>query len=171
MIQSINGIDPVKDRTAYVHSAAVVIGDVTLKKESSVWPGAVVRGDLSHIEIGERTNIQDGCLLHTTHLPLIIGDDVTVGHGAILHSCDIGAGTLIGMGAIVLDAAKIGENCIIGAGTLIPPGKVIPPRSVVMGNPFKITRNVTNEDLANNAEGVAHYVQQIKNYIKTGIIR
>ena len=171
MIQSINGADPAKDRTAYVHSAAVVIGDVTLKKESSVWPGAVVRGDLSHIEIGERTNIQDGCLLHTTHLPLIIGDDVTVGHGAILHSCDIGAGTLIGMGAIVLDAAKIGENCIIGAGTLIPPGKVIPPRSVVMGNPFKITRNVTNEDLANNAEGVAHYVQQIKNYIKTGIIR
>ena len=171
MIQSINGVDPVKDRTAYVHSAAVVIGDVTLKKESSVWPGAVVRGDLSHIEIGERTNIQDGCLLHTTHLPLIIGNDVTVGHGAILHSCDIGAGTLIGMGAIVLDAAKIGENCIIGAGTLIPPGKVIPPRSVVMGNPFKITRNVTNEDLANNAEGVAHYVQQIKNYIKTGIIR
>lgn len=171
MIQSINGVDPAKDRTAYVHAAAVVIGDVTLKKESSVWPGAVVRGDLSHIEIGERTNIQDGCLLHTTHLPLIIGDDVTVGHGAILHSCDIGAGTLIGMGAIVLDAAKIGENCIIGAGTLIPPGKVIPPRSVVMGNPFKITRNVTNEDLANNAEGVAHYVQQIKNYIKTGIIR
>ncbi len=171
MIQSINGVDPVKDRTAYVHSAAVVIGDVTLRKESSVWPGAVVRGDLSHIEIGERTNIQDGCLLHTTHLPLIIGNDVTVGHGAILHSCDIGAGTLIGMGAIVLDAAKIGENCIIGAGTLIPPGKVIPPRSVVMGNPFKITRNVTNEDLANNAEGVAHYVQQIKNYIKTGIIR
>lgn len=171
MIQSINGADPAKDRTAYVHSAAVVIGDVTLKKESSVWPGAVVRGDLSHIEIGERTNIQDGCLLHTTHLPLIIGNDVTVGHGAILHSCDIGAGTLIGMGAIVLDAAKIGENCIIGAGTLIPPGKVIPPRSVVMGNPFKITRNVTNEDLANNAEGVAHYVQQIKNYIKTGIIR
>ena len=171
MIQSINGVDPAKDRTAYVHSAAVVIGDVTLKKESSVWPGAVVRGDLSHIEIGERTNIQDGCLLHTTHLPLIIGNDVTVGHGAILHSCDIGAGTLIGIGAIVLDAAKIGENCIIGAGTLIPPGKVIPPRSVVMGNPFKITRNVTNEDLANNAEGVAHYVQQIKNYIKTGIIR
>ncbi len=171
MIQSINGVDPAKDRTAYVHSAAVVIGDVTLKKESSVWPGAVVRGDLSHIEIGERTNIQDGCLLHTTHLPLIIGNDVTVGHGAILHSCDIGAGTLIGMGAIVLDAAKIGENCIIGAGTLIPPGKVIPARSVVMGNPFKITRNVTNEDLANNAEGVAHYVQQIKNYIKTGIIR
>ncbi len=171
MIQSINGVDPAKDRTAYVHSAAVVIGDVTLKKESSVWPGAVVRGDLSHIEIGERTNIQDGCLLHTTHLPLIIGNDVTVGHGAILHSCDIGEGTLIGMGAIVLDAAKIGENCIIGAGTLIPPGKVIPPRSVVMGNPFKITRNVTNEDLANNAEGVAHYVQQIKNYIKTGIIR
>lgn len=171
MIQSINGIDPAKDRTAYVHSAAVVIGDVILKAEASVWPGAVVRGDLARIEIGKRTNIQDGCLLHTTHLPLIIGDDVTVGHGAILHSCDIGSSTLIGMGAIILDAAKIGENCVIGAGTLIPGGKIIPPGSVVMGNPFRIARDTTKEDLENNAEGVAHYVQQIKNYIKTGIIR
>jgi carbonic anhydrase/acetyltransferase-like protein (isoleucine patch superfamily) len=171
MIQSINGIDPAKDAAAYVHSAAVVIGDVVLKAESSVWPCAVVRGDLARIEIGKRTNIQDGCLLHTTHLPLLIGDDVTVGHGAILHSCDIGNNTLIGMGAIILDAAKIGENCVIGAGTLIPSGKVIPPGSVVMGNPFKITRNTTKEDLANNAEGVAHYVQQIKNYVRTGIIR
>jgi len=171
MIQSIDGIDPAKDRTAYVHSAAVVIGDVVLKAESSVWPCAVVRGDLARIEIGKRTNIQDGCLLHTTHLPLLIGDDVTVGHGVILHSCDIGSNTLIGMGAIILDAAKIGENCVIGAGTLIPPGKVIPSGSVVMGNPYKITRSVTQEDLKNNAEGVAHYVQQIKNYIKTGILR
>ncbi len=171
MIQSINGIDPAKDRTAFVHSAAVVIGDVVLKEESSVWPCAVVRGDLARIEIGKRTNIQDGCLLHTTHLPLIIGDGVTVGHGAILHSCDIGNNTLIGMGAIILDAADIGENCIIGAGTLIPPGKKIPSGCVVMGNPFKITRNATQEDMAQNAEGAAHYVQQIKNYVKTGIIR
>jgi carbonic anhydrase/acetyltransferase-like protein (isoleucine patch superfamily) len=171
MIQAINGIDPAKDRTAYVHSAAVVIGDVILKAESSVWPCAVVRGDLARIEIGKRTNIQDGCLLHTTHLPLIIGDNVTVGHGAILHSCDIGNNTLIGMGAIVLDAAKIGENCIIGAGTLIPGGKVIPPGSLVMGNPYRIVRDVTQEDLQHSAQGVAHYVEQIKSYVKTGIIR
>jgi carbonic anhydrase/acetyltransferase-like protein (isoleucine patch superfamily) len=171
MIQAINGIDPAKDRTAYVHSAAVVIGDVTLHKQASVWPCAVVRGDLAHIEIGERTNIQDGCLLHTTHLPLIIGNDVTVGHGAILHSCDIGDKTLVGMGAIVLDASKVGENCIIGAGTVIPGGKVIPPNSVVMGNPYRVVRSVTEADMKNNAEGVAHYIQQIKNYIKTGIIR
>ena len=171
MIQAVNGIDPAKDSTAYVHSAAVVIGDVTLHKLSSVWPCAVVRGDLAHIEIGERTNIQDGCLLHTTHLPLIIGNDVTVGHGAILHSCDIGNGTLIGMGAIVLDAAKIGENCIIGAGTVIPGGKVIERGSVVMGNPYRIVRQVTQEDLSHNAEGVAHYVSMIKTYIKTGILR
>lgn len=171
MIQSLGGKDPAKDKTAYVHSAAVVIGDVTLRKEASVWPCAVVRGDLAHIEIGERTNIQDGCLLHTTHLPLNIGSDVTVGHGAILHSCDIGDKTLIGMGAIVLDAAKIGENCMIGAGTVIPGGKVIPPNSVVFGNPYKIMRSVTEADMKNNAEGVAYYVQLIKNYIRTGIIR
>jgi len=171
MIQSVNGIDPAKDRTAFVHSSAVVIGDVTLKKESSVWPCAVVRGDFARVEIGERTNIQDGCLLHTSHLPLIIGDDVTVGHGAILHSCDIGSGTLIGMGAIILDAAKVGENCIVGAGTLIPGGKVIPPGSVVMGNPYRVVRRVTDEDVKNNADSVAHYLQNVKNYVKTGIIR
>lgn len=171
MIQAVNGIDPSKDRTAYVHPSAVVIGDVTLHKEASVWPCAVVRGDLAHIEIGERTNIQDNCVLHTTHLPLIIGSDVTVGHGAILHSCDIGSGTLIGMGAIILDAAKIGDNCVIGAGTVIPGGKVIPDGSVVFGNPYRIVRSVTETDMKNNAEGVAHYVKQIKNYIKTGIIR
>ena len=171
MIQAIGGKDPAKDRTAYVHSAAVVIGDVTLHKEASVWPCAVVRGDLAHIEIGERTNIQDGCLLHTTHLPLIIGSDVTVGHGAILHSCDIGDKTLIGMGAIVLDAAKIGANCMIGAGTVIPSGKVIPDNSVVIGNPYKIVRNVNEADMKHNAEGVAFYVQLSKNYIRTGIIR
>lgn len=171
MIQAISGKDPAKDRTAYVHSSAVVIGDVTLRRESSVWPCAVVRGDLAHIEIGERTNIQDGCALHTTHLPLIIGNDVTVGHGAILHSCDIGDKTLIGMGAIVLDAAKIGENCMIGAGTVIPSGKVIPPNSVVIGNPYKIVRNTNDADMKNNAEGVAHYVQLSKNYIRTAITR
>ena len=171
MIQSVKGIDPLKDKKAYVHPTAVVIGDVTLKEESSVWPCAVVRGDLAHIEIGRRTNIQDNCVLHTTHLPLNIGDDVTVGHGAVLHSCDIGSRTLIGMGAIILDAVSIGENCIVGAGTVIPSGKVIPPGSVVMGNPCKITRNTTQEDLERNAEGVAHYVQQIKSYIRTGILR
>lgn len=171
MIQAVNGIDPAKDRTAYVHPSAVVAGDVTLRREASVWPCAVVRGDLAHIEIGERTNIQDGCMLHTTHLPLIIGNDVTVGHGAILHSCDVGGGALIGMGAIVLDAAKIGGNCVIGAGTVIPGGKVIPPGSVVIGNPYRIVRSVTPEDIARNAEGVARYVRLIREYVKTGIIR
>ncbi len=171
MIQAISGKDPGRDRTAYVHSAAVVIGDVTLRKESSVWPCAVVRGDVAHIDIGERTNIQDGCLLHTTHLPMIIGNDVTVGHGAILHSCDIGDGSSIGMGAIILDAAKIGRNCIIGAGTLIPGGNVIPDNSVVYGNPYKIVRSTTQDEIKSNAERVARYIQQSKNYIKTGIIR
>ncbi len=171
MIQALNGKDPAKDRTAYVHPAAVVIGDVTLRKEASVWPCAVVRGDLAHIEIGERTNIQDGCILHTTHLPLTIGNEVTVGHGVILHSCDIGDNTLIGMGAIVMDAAKVGADCIIGAGTLIPAGVVIPDGSVVYGNPYQVIRKITEEEKKHNAEGVAFYTAQIKTYIRTGIIR
>jgi carbonic anhydrase/acetyltransferase-like protein (isoleucine patch superfamily) len=170
MIQTVNGKYPVKPKTAYVHPAAVVIGDVKLGKDSSVWPGAVVRGDLAEITIGEGTNIQDCCLLHTGTLKLTIGSGVTVGHGAILHSCDIGDGSLIGMGAIILDAAKIGENCIIGAGTVIPGGKEIPGDSVVIGNPYKIVRQVTPGDIAETKKNGEEYMELARLYIRTGDI-
>lgn len=171
MIQSVEGKQPDKHKEAYVHPYAMVIGDVTLKESASVWPGAVVRGDCARIEIGKRSNIQDGCLLHTSHLPLIIGDNVTVGHGAILHSCDIGNGALIDMGAIVLDAVKIGENCIVAAGTVIPSGKVIEAGSVVMGNPFRVVRQVTDDEIKRHMEKITRYVALSKSYIKTGVLR
>jgi carbonic anhydrase/acetyltransferase-like protein (isoleucine patch superfamily) len=170
MIQTVGGKYPVKPRSAYVHPSAAVIGDVKLGNESSVWPGAVIRGDMAEITVGERTNIQDCCVLHTGKLKLTVGNNVTVGHGAILHSCDIGDNTLIGMGAIVLDAAKIGENCIIGAGTVIPGGKTIPPGSVVFGSPFKVMRQTTPEDIKYNEEACKEYAELARNYIRTGNI-
>jgi carbonic anhydrase/acetyltransferase-like protein (isoleucine patch superfamily) len=170
MIQTVNGKYPDKPKTAYVHPSAVVIGDVKLSKESSIWPGAVVRGDIAQITIGEGTNIQDCCLLHTGTLKLTIGSRVTVGHGAILHSCDIGDRSLVGMGAIILDAAKIGEDCIIGAGTVIPGGKVIPSGSVVIGNPYKIVRQVTPEDMESSKKNCDEYIELAKLYIRTGDI-
>lgn len=170
MIQTVGGKYPAKPRNAYVHPSAVVIGDVKLGNESSVWPGAVIRGDTAEIIIGERTNIQDCCVLHTGKLKLTVGNNVTVGHGAILHSCDVGDNTLIGMGAIVLDAACIGENCIIGAGTLIPGGKAIPPGSVVFGNPFRTVRQSTPEDIKYNEDACKEYVELARSYIRTGNI-
>ena len=171
MIQMVNGKIPDKPMSAYVHPSAVVIGDVTLGEGSSVWPCAVVRGDIARIQIGKNTNIQDGCVLHTGKFKLMIGDNVAVGHRAVLHSCEIGRGTLIGSGAIVLDAAVVGENCVVAAGTLIPAGKVIPPGSLVMGHPVQIVRNTTAEDLANTADICAKYAALTKTYVRTGTVR
>lgn len=170
MIQTVDGKYPVRPKSAYVHPSAVVIGDVKLGKDSSVWPCAVIRGDISEIIIGDGTNIQECCQLHTGRLKLKIGSGVTVGHGAILHSCDIGDNSLVGMGAIILDAAEVGENCIVGAGTVIPGGKVIPSGSVVIGNPYKIVRQTTPEDIKSIAVSSEEYMSLAKTYIRTGDI-
>jgi carbonic anhydrase/acetyltransferase-like protein (isoleucine patch superfamily) len=170
MIQTVDGKYPVRPKNAYIHPSAVVIGDVKLGHDSSVWPSAIIRGDIAEITIGDGTNIQDCCVLHTGRLKLTIGKRVTVGHGAILHSCDIGDNTLIGMGAIILDAAEVGENCIVGAGTVIPGGKVIPPGSLVIGNPYKIVRNTTPEDMKSAAENCEEYIELAKRYIRTADI-
>ncbi|NLW17967.1 MAG: gamma carbonic anhydrase family protein [Firmicutes bacterium] len=138
----------------FVAPSADVIGDVTVGAGSSIWYQAVLRGDMAPIIIGEQSNIQDGCLVHVaTDYPVRVGNYVTVGHGAILHGCTVEDGVLIGMGAIVLDGAVIGEGSIIGAGALIPEGKVIPPRSLVVGVPGKIIRQL---DDAKAAELIAH---------------
>lgn len=138
----------------FVAPTAAVVGDVTIGAGSSVWYHAVLRGDMAPITIGENSNIQDGCLLHVAEgFPLLIGNYVTAGHGAILHGCTVEDGVLIGMGAIVLDGAVIGEGSIIGAGALVPEGKVIPPRSLVVGLPGKIIRQL---DEAKAAELIAH---------------
>ncbi len=171
MKQRVDGKSPAIARDAYVHPGAAVIGEVTLGKQSSVWPGAVIRADLSPITVGERTNIQDGCVLHTGHrLQLHIGRNVVVGHRAILHSCDVGDGAMIGMGAIVMDAARIGEHSIVGAGALVPGGFVVPPRSVAVGSPCRIVREVTDEEIAEIEARCERYVNMAKKYIGTGEI-
>ncbi len=133
---------------AYVAPSAVLRGAIRLGPGSSVWHCAVLRGDMAPIEVGARTNIQDGAVLHVAdNLPCIIGEDVTIGHTAIVHACRIGDRCLIGMGAIILNGAIVGNECIVGAGALIPGGKTIPPRSLVLGNPGRIVREVTEEEI------------------------
>jgi carbonic anhydrase/acetyltransferase-like protein (isoleucine patch superfamily) len=144
---------------------AVVVGDVTLKSGASVWFGAVVRGDNDPIVIGANSNIQDGSVLHSDPgEPLIIGDNVTVGHMAMLHSCTIGDNTLIGIGAVVLGRAVIGKNCLIGANALITEGKVIPDGSLVMGQPGKVVKTLEPGQIAALEASARHYVQNWKRY-------
>lgn len=171
MIQMFDGKHPEIASGAYVHQSAVIIGDVKLFEQASVWPCAVLRGDIARIKVGRNSNIQDGAMLHTDHLPLVIGSFVTVGHGAVLHSCDIGDNTLIGMGAIVLDAAHVGENCIVAAGTVIPGGKVIEPRSLVMGNPYRVVRQLTDAEIDNIRKNAETYVTLAKKHIRTGVVK
>jgi len=141
------GVMPQVDPEAYVAPTACLIGNVKVGKGASVWHGAVLRGDINRIEIGDRSNIQDGCIVHVTdQLPVVVEEDVTVGHGAILHGCTIKRGCLIAMRATVLDGAVVGEGSVIAAGAIVPEGAVIPPGSVVMGIPGKVVREVREKD-------------------------
>lgn len=150
----------------WVADNATVLGRVLLKEDASIWFNAVLRGDTEPIVIGERANVQDGCVLHTDlGFPILVGAEVTIGHQASLHGCSIGRGSLIGIGAIVLNGATIGEDCLIGSQALIPEGKVIPPRSVVLGSPGKITRQVNDCDLARMRESFTAYVSRWKQYV------
>ena len=145
---------------------AVVLGDVILKPGASIWFGAVLRGDNDPITIGENSNIQDGSVLHTdVGEPLTIGRDVTVGHLAMLHGCEIGDNTLIGIGAVVLGRARIGKNCLIGANTLITEGKVIPDNSLVVGQPGRVVRQLEPGQIAALTASAEHYVQNWKRYV------
>ncbi|SEB72101.1 gamma carbonic anhydrase family protein [Paenibacillus sp. GP183] len=171
MIYSINEIKPCLDSSTYIAPGVQLIGEVTIGAESSVWFNSVIRGDNALIRIGDRTNIQDGCTLHVDpEKPLIIGNRVSVGHNAILHGCTIGDGALIGMGAIVMNGAEIGEQSLVAAGSLIPEGKKIPARSLVMGSPGKIVRELTENDLAKIVNTSDHYVQQSRRYIAANIV-
>ena len=135
------------------------------KSEASVWFGAVLRGDNEPITVGARSNVQDGCVLHTDPgFPLTIGPDCTIGHMVMLHGCTIGTRSLIGIGSIILNGAKIGEECLIGANTLIGEGKDIPPRSMVLGSPGKIVRQLSDEDVARFTGGAGRYVKNWKRY-------
>jgi len=144
---------------------AVVIGDVTLGNNASVWWNAVVRGDFAPISIGENSNIQEGSVLHVDFgHPLAIGRNVTVGHMAMLHGCEIGEGSLIGIGSIILNGAKIGKDCLIGAHSLIPEGKEIPDGSLVMGSPGKVVKQLTPEQIARIRKGPPEYVEAWQRY-------
>jgi len=150
VIRPFKSIWPVVDPTAYVDQSAQVIGDVTLGPESSVWMNVVIRGDVHHIRIGARTNIQDLTLIHVMRdaHPTVIGDEVTVGHSAVIHGTTIEDRVLIGMGAVLLNGVHVGHDSIVAAGTLITEGTVIPPRSLVMGRPGTVKRTLSDEDVA-----------------------
>ena len=161
MIRSFQGILPTIAPTAWVDPAAVVIGDVTIGERSSIWPNAVLRGDVNKITIGEESNVQDGSVLHVEHAlyELTIGNRVTVGHSVVLHGCTVEDDSLIGIGAIVLNGARIGKGSVIAAGALVPEGMQIPPGSMAMGVPAKIRREVTPEEQERFRLNAQHYVE------------
>jgi carbonic anhydrase/acetyltransferase-like protein (isoleucine patch superfamily) len=167
MIYTYNGKTPKIDNTVFIAPGAHIIGDVTIGKESTIWFNAVIRGDEAPIVIGDRCSIQDNSTCHLYEgYPLLIEDEVTVGHNVILHGCTIQKRTIIGMGSTILDGAEIGEECIIGANTLIPPGKKIPPRSLVVGSPGQVVREMTEKDLALIQLSIDSYVQKGKEYLQ-----
>jgi len=156
---------PVLGREAWVAPNATVIGDVILGDEASIWWGAVVRGDNDTITIGAGSNIQDGSVLHADEgVPLTLGDRVTVGHLVMLHGCTIGEESLIGIKSVILNRAVIGRHCIIGANSLIPEGKVIPDRSLVMGSPGKVVRQLSDEEVAKLRLAAQGYVENARHY-------
>lgn len=153
-------MSPKRAEGAFVHERAYVAGDVTLGEGASVWCGACIRGDIAPVRIGRNTNVQDNATVHVGYgKPAVLGDNVTVGHNAVVHGCTVGSNSLIGMGAVILDGAKIGENCIVGAATLIPQNKEIPAGSVVFGNPYRIVRTVTDEERRSLLDNALEYVR------------
>lgn len=155
----------------WIADSATVVGNVRLGDDASVWFGAVVRGDNDLISIGARSNVQDGAVLHTDPgFPLTIEDDCTVGHMAMLHGCRIGRGSLVGIGAIVLNGAVIGEESLVGAGALVAEGKTFPPRSLILGQPGKVVRTLTDTDVERIRRGVANYVANWRRF-KAGMAR
>ena len=168
MIRSFRGHLPQIAASAYVDPQAVVIGDVVIGEDSSVWPCAVIRGDVHYIRIGARSNVQDGSVLHVMRdtNPLVLGDEVTVGHSVTLHGCTVESRCLIGMGSIILNGAVIGTGSIVAAGTLIPERTVIPPGSLVMGSPGKVKRALTVDDQASIDKYWNNYVGYKEQYKK-----
>lgn len=153
--------------TVYVSDNVTVIGDVEIGEDSSVWFGSVVRGDVNYIRIGARTNIQDHTIIHVnsgTH-PTILEDEITVGHRVTLHGCYVESGCLVGIASTVLDGARIGRNSLVAAGSLVTPNTQIPPRSLVMGSPARVKRELTDEELARMVENWQHYMELKDQYL------
>jgi carbonic anhydrase/acetyltransferase-like protein (isoleucine patch superfamily) len=168
-LYSLDGVAPQVASSAWVADSAQVMGQVELGADSSVWFGAVVRGDTDSIRIGQGTNIQDASVLHADHgKPLVIGDHVTVGHQVMLHGCTVGDGSLIGIGAVVLNGAVIGKGCIVGAGALVTEGKVFEDGTMIIGSPAKAVRQLDAQQQQALLMSAAHYVQNARRF-KTGL--
>jgi carbonic anhydrase/acetyltransferase-like protein (isoleucine patch superfamily) len=167
MLRAFRGIIPTIATSAFIEETAAVIGDVVIGSESSVWFNAVIRGDVHYIHIGHRTNVQDLCLLHVTNdtYPLSLGDDITVGHHAVLHGCTIKDRVLIGMGAVIMDGAVIEEDCIVGAGALVTERMHVPPKSLIHGTPGRVKRSLTDDELKWIKESALNYIRYAQYYI------
>ena len=167
MIRAYKGVEPRIASTAFIAENASLIGDVHIGEHSSIWYNCVLRGDCYYIRIGDYTNIQDGTIVHVTsgQYATIIGNKVTVGHSVVLHGCTVKDRSLIGIGSIILDQVVVGEESFIAAGSLVTPGTVIPPRSLVMGAPAKVRRQVTDQEVARIDEHWQHYVEYKSEYL------
>lgn len=169
MIDEFKGIKPKIHESAYIASSSEIIGMVVIDKDCSIWHKAVLRGDVDWIIIRKGANIQDGCILHCSeNMKTIVGENTTVGHNAVLHSCEIGRDSLIGMGAVLLDGVKIGKECLIAAGSLLTPGTEIPDRSLVMGSPAKVRRRLTDEEADDITKNSMEYIL-LKNIYRSDI--
>ena len=174
MIRSFQGVSPQIDETVFIAETAVIIGDVVIGSKSSIWYNCVVRGDVNFIRIGARSNIQDLSMLHVTHrkhaddpgAPLVIGDNVTVGHSVTLHGCTIGNGAFIGMQAIVMDKVIVGEGALIGARSLVTEGTIIPPHTLWVGAPAKYKRDLTPDEIAWLQRSAGNYEKYSRQYME-----
>lgn len=172
-IRSYKGIAPKIGQDVYIDETAVLVGDIKIGDDSSVWPLVAARGDVNHIHIGQRTNIQDGSVLHVTHkskenpdgYPLIIGNDVTIGHKVMLHGCTIQDRVLVGMGAIILDNVVVEQEVMIGAGSLVPPNKVLESGYLYVGSPVKQARPLTDKERTFLQKSADNYVQNKNDYL------
>ena len=166
MIKNFMDMKPILEEEIYIAETAVIIGDVTLKRNSNIWFGAVLRGDEESIVIGENTNIQENSIVHVDENNKVeVGDGCTIGHGVIVHGCKIGNNTLVGMGAIILNGAKIGNNTIVGAGSLITQNKVFEDGVLIIGNPAKVVRKLTEEEIDNNKKSCLNYIELSKKFM------
>ncbi len=170
LIRPFGGKAPRLHDTAFVAETATVVGDVEMGALSSVWFGSVLRADVHFIRIGARTNIQDQCVIHVTRgtHPTVVGDEVTLGHRVTLHGCTVKERCLVGMGATVLDGAVVGEESMIGAGSLVPPGMIVPPRTLALGSPARVKRDLTPEEVASLGAFVRSYVDRARQYLAEG---
>jgi carbonic anhydrase/acetyltransferase-like protein (isoleucine patch superfamily) len=164
-IYALDDVVPFISESAWVADSAQVIGQVELAENASVWFGTVIRGDSDSIRIGRRSNVQDASVLHTdAGIPLVVGDDVTIGHHVMLHGCTIGDGSLIGIGAVILNKARIGKGCLVGAGSLVTEGKEFPDGSMIMGSPAKVTRQLTPDQMEGVRNIAQHYVENSRRF-------